>query len=341
MANANYVISWHDTVNHGGSKAKQDVESFLKADGYHEIDTPTNNFSKVLYVYLKFPRIIKQIHNSTILFQFPSGKPFLRKKMMESVRNSDNRLIVLIHDIESLRLNHEPGREKTNAAELEQLRKCDGIISHNEEMTKWLRSQGVSVPIVNLGIFDYDNPQKINTSCQYDGSICFAGNLEKSSFLTKLHLVHPLILFGSHPADSYHPNLKYRGMFPPELLPQELTQNFGLVWDGPDTNSCTGPYGEYMKYNDPHKVSLYLSSGVPVIIWRQAALAKFVKDNHLGILTDDLSKLDEQLDRLSPAEYAQMKENVVNMSNLLRRGHYIKQAMQAITEKVMVVEEHE
>ena len=334
MANANYVISWHDTVNHGGSKAKQDVEGFLKAIGYHEIETPANNFNKVLFVYLKFPRIIKNIHNSTILFQFPSGKPFLRKKMMETVRNSDNRLIVLIHDIESLRLNHEPGRERANAEELDLLRKCDGIISHNEAMTKWLRKKGITVPIVNLGIFDYDNPQEINTNSQYDGTICFAGNLEKSSFLNKLRLSHSLVLFGSHPANSYHPHLKYEGIFPPEVLPQKLTQNFGLVWDGPDTDSCTGPYGEYMRYNDPHKVSLYLSSGMPVIIWRQAALAKFIADNHLGILTDDLNKLDEQLNQLSPADYAEMKKNVVNISGQLRQGHYIKQAMQAISKTI-------
>lgn len=330
MANANYVISWHDTINHGGSKAKQDVEKFLKSEGYQEIDTPTNNVGKVLFVYLKFPQIVRKIHNSTILFQFPSGKSFLRKKMMESVRNSDNKLIVLIHDIESLRLNHETGREKENAEELNLLRNCDGIISHNEEMTKWLHKQGVTVPIVNLGVFDYDNPQKINADRHYDGSICFAGNLEKSSFLNKLQLDHPLILFGSHPADSYHPNLKYKGMFPPEVLPQKLTQNFGLVWDGPDTDSCTGSYGEYMRYNDPHKVSLYLSSGIPVIIWRQAALAKFIERNQLGILTDDLSKLDEQLSELSPATYAQMKENVVKMSSMLRQGHYIKRAMRVI-----------
>lgn len=242
MANANYVISWHDTVNHGGSKAKQDVENFLKAEGYREIDTPANNISKVLFVYFKFPRIVKSIHNSTILFQFPSGKPFLRKKMMESIRNSDNKLVVLIHDIESLRLNHEPGRKKENAEEIDLLKKCDGIISHNEAMTEWLHQQGVTVPITNLGIFDYDNPQKVNTDGKYDGSICFAGNLEKSSFLNKLQLKHSLVLFGSHPADSYHEHLKYAGMFPPEVLPQKLTQNFGLVWDGSDVNSCTGPY---------------------------------------------------------------------------------------------------
>ena len=331
MANANYVISWHDTVNHGGSKAKQDVENFLKAEGYREIDTPANNISKVLFVYFKFPRIVKSIHNSTILFQFPSGKPFLRKKMMESIRNSDNKLVVLIHDIESLRLNHEPGREKENAEEIDLLKKCDGIISHNEAMTEWLHQQGVMVPITNLGIFDYDNPQKVNTDGKYDGSICFAGNLEKSSFLNKLQLKHSLVLFGSHPADSYHEHLKYAGMFPPEVLPQKLTQNFGLVWDGSDVNSCTGPYGEYMRYNDPHKVSLYLSSGIPVIIWREAALANFIQQNNLGILIDDLTELDKVLDHLSAEEYAAMKENVVNFSGRLRGGHYIKQAMKNIS----------
>lgn len=115
------------------------------------------------------------------------------------------------------------------------------------------------------------------------------------------------------------------------MLPQKLTQNFGLVWDGPDVNSCTGPYGEYMRYNDPHKVSLYLSSGIPVIIWREAALANFIQQNNLGILIDDLTELDKVLDHLSAEEYAAMKENVVNFSGRLRGGHYIKQAMKNIS----------
>lgn len=330
----NYVISWHDSVNHGGSKAKKDVETFLQEEGYKIIDTPAGKVSKIFFTYFEFPRRIKRIKNSTIVFQFPSGKPFLRKKMMDCIRESSNKLIILIHDIECLRLNHEKGREKANQEELDQLKKCDGIISHNEIMTNWLRKQGIKVPIVNLEVFDYDNPQQVNKLINYDGSVCFAGNLEKSSFLNKLRIDHRMVLYGSHPAEKYHYNLQYKGLLSPDELPKKLIQNYGLVWDGPDITSCTGPYGEYMKYNDPHKVSLYLSSGVPVIIWEGAALAKFIDKYKLGITVDSLESLDAILAKVSESDYKKIKANVDNISSSLRQGSYIKKAMKNLLQKI-------
>ena len=58
-----------------------------------------------------------------------------------------------------------------------------------------------------------------------------------------------------------------------------MDQNFGLVWDGTSLDGCNGRYGEYLKFNNPHKTSLYLSCGIPVIIWKEAALADFVEEH--------------------------------------------------------------
>mgnify|MGYP007079152982 FL=1 len=51
--------------------------------------------------------------------------------------------------------------------------------------------------------------------------------------------------------------------------------DFGLVWDGFSVDACTGNFGEYLKYNNPHKTSLYIRCELPVIIWDQAALSDF------------------------------------------------------------------
>ena len=72
-------------------------------------------------------------------------------------------------------------------------------------------------------------------------------------------------------------NVKYCGQYKPEELPEKLEGGFGLVWDGDDLGACTGVFGEYMKYNNPHKTSLYLASGLPVIIWEKAAMAKYIE----------------------------------------------------------------
>ena len=337
---SNYVISWHDSVNHGGSKAKSDVEFFLNKQGFNSIDTPEGKISKVLFVYFKFPKLIRSLNNSIIVFQFPSGKPFLRKHMLDVIRRSTNKLVILIHDIETLRLNSSGNHKVANSEELNELSNCDYLISHNKVMTAWLKKQGVKTPIVNLNIFDYDNPQSVITRKQYQGSVCFAGNLAKSSFLNKLQLKHRTYLYGINPSSDYHSNVVYKGLYDPNELPKHLTYDFGLVWDGPDVESCNGNYGQYMKYNNPHKVSLYLSTGLPVIIWSKAAMASFVQKNGLGITIDNLNDLDQRLDAITQSQYDDMVRNVKAESQKLRNGYYIDRVMDKVVSS-LTGEKHE
>ena len=243
---------------------------------------------------------------------------------------------MLVHDIEALRMNSNSMElaKKDIDDEIEQLRDSDGIVSHNSKMTSWLREKGVVVPIVNLEIFDYDNPQEINHNLNYEGKLCFAGNLEKSSFLKKLELQHRLDLYGMNPAENYHENIRYKGNFSPDELPKKLTQNFGLVWDGPDVDSCRGIYGEYMRFNNPHKVSLYLSSGMPIIIWKKAAMAEFIQNNNLGIVVEDLRELDDILDNMTQEEYVNLKKSVIDMSKSLRNGTHTISAMNKLISSI-------
>ena len=75
------------------------------------------------------------------------------------------------------------------------------------------------------------------------------------------------------------------------------------------TATCTGVYGEYLRINNPHKTSLYLASEIPVIIWKEAALAKFIVDNKCGIAVDSLEDIKQALQDLSEEEYNEMKNN--------------------------------
>ena len=89
-----------------------------------------------------------------------------------------------------------------------------------------------------------------------------------------------------------------------------------------------------MKYNNPHKVSLYLSSGIPVIIWRKAALSKFIEENNLGIVVDSLTELDEVLSKMSLSRYEKLSKNVRDVSQKLRKGFFIEKAIQNLENKV-------
>ena len=133
---------------------------------------------------------------------------------------------------------------------------------------------------------------------------------------------------------NYKTGVEYNGQYSPNELPQHLTQNFGLVWDGSSSETCNGKFGNYMKYNNPHKVSLYLSSGIPVVIWRHAALAKFIVNNHLGIAVDSLQEMDERVAAMSESEYNTYKTNAIKISGELRSGEFIKKAVIKIEEQV-------
>lgn len=56
-----------------------------------------------------------------------------------------------------------------------------------------------------------------------------------------------------------HKTVNYKGKFPPDELPDILDGNLGLIWDGSyndeDEAYCLK---NYTKYNNPHKLSLYI-----------------------------------------------------------------------------------
>ena len=134
-------------------------------------------------------------------------------------------------------------------------------------------------------------------------------------------------LFGINYQDRHRDNFHYFGSFTPDDLPYNLTGSFGLVWDGPSSETCAGVYGKYLTINNPHKTSLYLASGIPVAIWKNAALARYVEENGCGITVNSLSELNSVISSLTDEEYNEMKEKAKKTGEKLRLGWYTKQAI--------------
>ena len=103
---------------------------------------------------------------------------------------------------------------------------------------------------------------------------------------------------------------------------------FGLVWDGDSSDTCSGMYGEYLKINNPHKASLYLASNFPIIVWRQSALADFVRNNNCGILVNSLFEILESLESMSEDEYQELVKNSKRIGEKIRQGYYLKAALE-------------
>ena len=109
--------------------------------------------------------------------------------------------------------------------------------------------------------------------------------------------------------------------------------SFGLVWDGGSTDTCSGTYGEYLRINNPHKVSLYLASGMPVIIWEEAALAGLIRENGCGITVGSLAEIPERIRALTPEEYEAIRDNTGKIAKRLRGGKYTQRALRRVLER--------
>lgn len=336
-----YIVSiYDDSEYNAGPKAKKDVEYILVKDNFEKISLKfkLNNSlkSKILkmkYKYIDIPLSLSKIEKKSIVFlQYPAYSSFILKIIIKKLKEKSEKLFYIVHDVESLRLFKD--KPEYHREERSLLNLADGLIVHNQEMRKWLIKDGITVPMVDIKVFDYLNNKNNKQNVSFDKSICFAGNLSKSSFLEKVETKYELDLYGMYPAKEYKRGVKYKGAFPPNKLSEQLIQNFGLIWDGNSIEECNGIYGEYMKYNNPHKFSLYLSLGIPVIIWEKAALAKFVKENNVGITIANLKDLDEILDNLTVDEFKKMKINSEKVGSRVRQGYFTRTAVEELIRKV-------
>ena len=238
----------------------------------------------------------------------------------------------MIHDLGSFRR-----KKLTIPQEIDRLRHSDYLITLNDSMSEWLQSQGCEVPKGSLKIWDYlssafavDSREPVSAY-----TVIYAGalNSNKNRFLYELDSLprrwHLSVYGKGFEADriSGKDYFSYNGFLSADQLISSVRGDFGLVWDGDSYSTCIGNYGEYLQYNNPHKVSLYVRCHLPLIIWEKAALASFVKEEGIGICINSLEELDDVLSMLSSSDYQKMKENVGRISSRLSEGYYFRQAL--------------
>lgn len=236
-----------------------------------------------------------------------------------------NRVTILIHDIQSVRYHRDP------RADVAVFRLTDRIIAHTLAMKAWIEQQGVKTPIVYTQLFDYytdDHFRPIEDLKRRKQEIVYAGNLTKSEFLEPLQKTDfgPLMfhLYGkSDGKDFTSKNVRYCGIFQSNHT-STVEGGWGLVWDGPSIDTCMGDLGDYLHLIASHKLSLYLTIGIPVIVWKESAEAEFVVSNGLGIAVASLKELPERIASISDEEYSQMLDRCREQGKILRRGGRLK-----------------
>ena len=138
-------------------------------------------------------------------------------------------------------------------------------------------SMGFKSNFVNINIFDYSTDCKVCIRSFNDYNrpcVSFAGALTRNPFLDKLDKKEqPIDIFIYGSPEMHYKKMRYMGSVDANILPSVIEGQYGLLW--------VDDYEQYerdnyMMYNNPHKMSLYIVSGLPIITWSKYAAANFV-----------------------------------------------------------------
>lgn len=311
-----------------GFKARKDAVDIISEMGRVQvINIPLwgsllsrlTNGSKLFHFLLTLNR------TDVFLFNFPMPKPFWQVLTLAR-KLKGFKIVPLIHDIDALRGGH--GKDPIR------ILSCDKIISHNKNMSLYLKNKSSKkIDISEIHAFDYylpyeSAPRLINDQQR---EVIFAGNLDraKCGFIYTLEDVDNIKLFGVNYAGG---SQNYMGSFDSQF-PDAIRQPgivFGLIWDGDSIETCSGSFGEYLKFNNPHKTSLYLSMGLPVLIWKEAAIASFIIDNNLGFGVSNIKEAMNIVNTISLEQYQLINSNVEIISKKIRQGYYLSKVVDEV-----------
>lgn len=303
-----------------GSKARNDAEAILskRCTAIHPYTIGKNKLAQ-LFILLK--SILKTDKNELIVIQYPLPRGYSKLlPFISSLRNT----VVLVHDLTDLRDGITDGKE------VRRFKKCKFVISHNSKMTDYFRNNGLTTSIIDLNIFDYLY-EGMNSKSK-EALLCYAGSLDKADFINNLPLRRNNINVYGVGFDESKSNdkVEYKGSYDSEQIVSELSGRFGLVWDGTSLDYCDGVRGEYLKYNNPHKLSMYVAAGIPVIIWNKSAMTDFVIDNGIGIAVDSLNDIEDILQKIDSDQYDNMKNNVKVINERITKGYYLNNTLDYI-----------
>lgn len=334
-----YISRNYYNLTSAGNKAKTDNEDTLAEMGAKNIGLRrTVNNSKVLAFFLDLAGVVRacfSLRKGDVLFlQYPVKKYF--SFLCDIARMKGAHTIALIHDLGSFRR-----KKLTVEKEISRLSHADYIIASNDNMASWLKTHGMRKPVGALGLFDYRSAshcqeatmEKANVRVVYAGAL----SMKKNSFLvelTKTLSQWNLLICGNKEGLKGlqdNPRVTYSGFMPSEEYIKGMDASFGLVWDGDSIDTCSGEYGNYLRWNSPHKVSFNLRAGLPVIVWKESAVAPIIKRHGCGIAVGSLRELNDILPNLSQDDYLKMKQNAIKMAALLNQGHFLREALKNMT----------
>lgn len=323
------------------SKPRLDAEKIMLEMGFEKIQISkiSGGKSRLGKNVGKYRDLLSQTNHlqfgDTILIQHPVRNSYLIRTFLKRMKKRGVKSIALIHDLNYIRFEE---RDKFTERwlcyykDVITLKGYSKVIAHNEQMKAKLVSWGVAAEnIVSLGIFDYLTDQEIDFNRSEFSEVTIAGNLmpAKSRYCYDLPTNSEFILYGVNYEAELQKNqtsVKYLGSFASDDI-SAIKGKYGLVWDGNSTETCSGEFGRYLRFNNSFKLSMYIVAQMPLIVWQESALKDFVEEHKIGFYVSSLSEIYDKLAKISAADYQIMQANLVELSQQVRNGYFLKNAI--------------
>ena len=339
-----YISRNYKTVKSGGGRVRTDLEKIMEEMGFTNLGLAQTRHSNMVYdFFYTFTSVMKAVfalrRGDVLVIQYPMKKYY--EFVCDVAHRRGAKVITVIHDLGCFRR-----KKLTVEREMKRLAHSDGLIVHNPTMHKWLADHNYQGAMQIIGLFDYLSPETIVSKRKLpaspnDYSLFFAGSLstKHNAFIYMLpeHLKeHKFYLYGGGYREDLakDDSLVYKGFAADYELMENNVGDFGLSWYGESLTEGKGMIGEYMAYNNPHKILLYLRCNAPVIIGKTAGLAHFVEENGIGVTVDTLEDIGEKLQNISIEDYKRMQTNVKAMSDKISSGYFFRKAFNEIKNKI-------
>ncbi|WP_338352032.1 beta-1,6-galactofuranosyltransferase [Fructobacillus tropaeoli] len=310
----------------GALKAKDDYAKIAQASAFSRL--PLERYNDQRFSKAERQKRIEEalkliVPGDTVVHQFPTYMSAdFEAEWLAAIKDKKVNYVLLIHDFEPFRVT------KANPTEFTLAQKADLIITHSVAMSQLLAKMGVNQKTIVQPLFDYLGPNPPLAS--YQKILNYAGTWQKAPWLQD-YQGPALKLFGNRPKkwrDWQAPaDIKWAGNFEPDDIQNHLDAGFGLLWDS-DFDDLH--YQSYTKINAPHKASLYLKAGLPLVAWNQSHIGRLINANNLGLTISSLDDLGPALDHVTLDQYQNWQESLISWRDKVTTGGFTQETLAAV-----------
>lgn len=207
---------------------------------------------------------------------------------------------------------------------LEQLRTFDLLIVPTKKFAGRLKKEGVSTPMLSFDFLDFIYNGPIKTK-NWKQKIYIASG--RAISLKNYHGKTDIVVIGS--SNSTRENITVLPHRKAIELPQIFDGGFGAVdlINNVTTNTNNYDWDSYSAYTSPSKLSLYLASGLPVLVRSDSAVKELVERAGIGLIVDDLNDIDRVFEKLNENDYQKILKKVATYQRAVSTGYFAQRAL--------------